>query len=286
MMHERRLRGLVLLVVTCAVIAWSATALGHEFYSGCITCHPQFQDEGPLHDLHVGSSQMTDNCFLCHTSIGDTPSTMSSGGVDGQGCRGCHGVDNGTLDEWTAGLRKHHENEGITSCLPCHPDDPGSILPEDTLPVYYSRADVNIDDPCATTVPGGEDWDGDGEGLDNDGDLVYDGDDPDCIEVGVEEATPVSPRALVLYSIAPNPVKVGGTDVTFGVTGATDVRVGVFDVTGRRIADALVPVTSAGAHAFHFDGKDESGQPLASGVYVVRIETDSEIVRGRFVIIR
>lgn len=46
---------------------------------------------------------------------------------------------------------------------------------------YYLRADLNLSDACVVApIDGGEDYSGDGLGLDNDGDLLYDGNDPDC----------------------------------------------------------------------------------------------------------
>jgi len=43
---------------------------------------------------------------------------------------------------------------------------------------YYLRGDVNVKEPCNSD--GSEDWNNDTIGLDNDGDLLYDGNDPDC----------------------------------------------------------------------------------------------------------
>jgi hypothetical protein len=182
---------LILVVGLFAVgaIVISASNIGaYPTYHGngnCFTCHPGFDNRGPLHDLHVGSSQMTGTCLLCHTSIGDDPSTGSSGADPENSCSGCHMLE---------GLVMHHENAGAPAdpsglkCVTCHGtfDPPG----EDTLPPYYSRADVNVKDPCdgATAGPG-EDYSGDGEGLDNDGDLLYDSNDPDCEVVQVEVMT-------------------------------------------------------------------------------------------------
>jgi hypothetical protein len=51
-------------------------------------------------------------------------------------------------------------------------------------------SDVNVSDPCATDpAAGGEDWDGDTKGLDNDGDLDYDQDDADCLSAPVRPST-------------------------------------------------------------------------------------------------
>jgi hypothetical protein len=163
-------------------LGWAPSAEAFTNYnaggSGCVQCHPSFVKRGALHDLHV--NQMTGNCGLCHTSTGDDPKTNDSGDAAGEGCRGCHGVDPmpGTPNNlWGAGLRLHHANNGIAVCAECHPSDPTPPA-EDVLPLYYMRGDVNVKDSC--NGDGSEDWNADDFGLDNDGDDVYDGDDPDC----------------------------------------------------------------------------------------------------------
>lgn len=172
------------------LIVFTASNIGaYPSYHGngnCFQCHPGFDNRGPLHDLHVGAAQMTGTCLLCHTSIGDDPSTSSSGADPNHGCNGCH---------MGPGLRKHHTDAGAPpdanglTCVDCHPNDPPPPG-EDTLPAYYSRDDVNVKDPCDGETGGpGEDYTGDGEGLDNDGDLLYDSADPDCEVVQVELMT-------------------------------------------------------------------------------------------------
>jgi hypothetical protein len=183
-------RSLVGILAVGLLLLLSASGFGYSRYNGdpsCDDCHPGFIDRGPLHDLHVGGSQMTPTCSLCHTTTGDNPCTYQSGAAGGQGCRGCHGVDNATTFGWAAGLREHHAQAGAPAdgnglfCVDCHGGDP-SPSPESVLPVYYSRPDVAVNDPCVVpSASNGEDWDGDNQGLDNDGDLIYDDSDSDCV---------------------------------------------------------------------------------------------------------
>ncbi len=156
-------------------------------YCSSLSCHPGFT-EGPddvTHFIHTGGDYpVTDNCALCHTdSDDDNPMTSwsSYNKNNGYGCSGCHGRDYGErigrdfcdypIDDkpkasaW--GLRKVHERKGISSCFNCHGEmDP---LPENVSPPYYvdSDAGVILMDPCS-------------DGLDNDGDGLYDSIDSDC----------------------------------------------------------------------------------------------------------
>jgi hypothetical protein len=191
----------IIALVTLAV--WASQADAYERYNGgCQNCHGSFTDgisptgsvipSNDKHTMHRSASNMNTECNLCHTSgDGRDPFIGSSDGTadnPGLGCVGCHGrledegndsVSNGL----GAGLRQHHFNAGIF-CGGCHSDsDPANYKPagEDVLPPYYGTADTAVDDPCNSS--GFENWtSGDFWGLDNDGDLLYDGDDPDCTE--------------------------------------------------------------------------------------------------------
>ncbi len=229
----KRISIIVALVMTAALLSLYAFDVGaFPVYNGggnnCVVCHPGFENLGPLHDLH---SQMTNNCFLCHTDLGDDPSTTSSGDPEGHGCRGCHGVDNGTSLGWGAGLRAHHLAEGETLCASCHPNDPVPS-PEDTLPVYYSRTDVNVTDPCQSTpAPPGEDFDASGRGLDNDGDLLFDMADPDCQVAQTEPDISVTPSSINFGTVAPG--STANADVTIANNGTADLTVSSLSVDDK-----------------------------------------------------
>jgi hypothetical protein len=147
---------------------------------------------------------LNNDCGTCHAS-GFFPVILdnSAGGIGLQAisCMGSHGrkedagndIISGGLG---AGLRQHHNEAGITLCAGCHTDaTPADYTPvgEDIPPVYYGTPDTDHPnkptDPCNQS--GNENFAGSTEGLDNDGDLLYDGNDPDCeacIPTGVSEA--------------------------------------------------------------------------------------------------
>jgi hypothetical protein len=177
-------------IVGLFVAIWSAVAIGYPRYRetgsttanpvpSCYSCHPGFFNRGALHNpLHVGSTKMTNTCTLCHTSTGDIPRTNTSGADPGHACNGCH---------TGPGLRLHHAAAGVPAdstgyvCADCH-DDPAPPYSEALpFPPYYTRQDVNVKNPCVVdAASGGEDLSGDGKGLDNDGDQLYDANDTDC----------------------------------------------------------------------------------------------------------
>jgi hypothetical protein len=157
------LAGLSLLVVT---------AHAYPDFGGCKTCHSNFRSGSPsMHDLHVDVL----GCFDCHKSIGDTPETNSSGSNANYSCNGCHPK---------AGLATHHVNAGQTVCNDCHASVIGTYPGENFLAYNYQDGRTDLLNPCRLNpANGGEDLNGDGHGLDNDGDGLYDANDPDCDKI-------------------------------------------------------------------------------------------------------
>lgn len=87
-------------------------------------------------------------------------------------------------------------------------------------------------------------------------------------------------------SLSPNPLNPSGI---LRLTTSRDgyVRVRMFDLQGRvvRVLEdrAMVP---AGAHDVRIDGRNTSGQTLASGVYFYQVEASEGILRGRITVLK
>ena len=176
------------LIFLAASVMLAGTAFAYDRYNdGCNTCHGAFTDStstkgstfpsGDKHAMHRASTSMNTTCNLCHRSDdGRNPFTGSSDGTalnPGVGCTGCHPAP---------GLRLHHINNGVTACADCHTNDPTPVK-ENIAPVYYGTADTKAANPCnaVATVGINENWTLNGfEGLDTDGDNLYDTADPDC----------------------------------------------------------------------------------------------------------
>ncbi|NDV62601.1 hypothetical protein G0Q06_09075 [Puniceicoccales bacterium CK1056] len=172
----------------------------------CSTCHPGFTGgrSDTLHDLHTGNpDNVTGSCSFCHTGDGrDNPLIMWSEG-DELGCMGCHGRDygetvqsnynelptNGKAKNSGYGLRKHHAVNGVSLCAGCHPDTiepyPENVIDPglgNTVHYYLRTGDVSLGgSPVDPSVNEDSANDADSKGLDNDGDNLYDENDPDTV---------------------------------------------------------------------------------------------------------
>ena len=96
--------------------------------------------------------------------------------------------------------------------------------------------------------------------------------------------TPARSASLFVRDIYPNPFA-GATTLEIETAAPSSIRVVVFDVAGRRVRDMAL-AASAGSQRVEFDGRDDSGKLLASGVYFCRIEARGETVTRKMVITR
>ncbi len=193
----------------------------------CNICHigtsktPVFLNESNGTRVCVGGANAGANCQVDSACPGGTCTVV----YDPISCVGCHGrvedrgmrpddcVDapttNGPCGDG-AGLRQHHQNSGITLCASCHPDAlPANFTPagENVNPPYYFTPDsAHPLKPINACNPNGEeDYEASPDGLDNDGDLLYDTADPDCptpTALATPEVTP-TPTATLTPSPAP-----------------------------------------------------------------------------------
>jgi endo-1,4-beta-xylanase len=80
----------------------------------------------------------------------------------------------------------------------------------------------------------------------------------------------VSPRDYSLFQNYPNPFN-PETRIRFKLDETSDVRLEVYDLSGRKISTLLKDRLPAGFHQIRWDASDESGKRVSCGVYVYRI---------------
>jgi hypothetical protein len=173
-------------------------------YSTCRSCHGEFVGKPyvaftdgltwnpDLHDVHR-KTMLNFDCNTCHKGNTFFPvfigSSNGGAGLPAIGCLGCHGREedmghDSISSGRAAGLNHHHHLSGVTECAKCHSDaDPAdgyTPVGENVFPAYYFVPDAahpaKPADPCTTS----ERFVSLLQGLDNDGDLLYEFQDPDC----------------------------------------------------------------------------------------------------------
>jgi len=102
-------------------------------------------------------------------------------------------------------------------------------------------------------------------------DLVLDPDDWIIKEASVATTAGGQPAtALRLLPNHPNPFN-PTTEIRFDLPRAGRVDLGIFDLEGRRLRTLVAGVREAGEQSVRWDGRDDAGRELSSGVYCCRL---------------
>lgn len=88
--------------------------------------------------------------------------------------------------------------------------------------------------------------------------------------------------ALAFALPSPNPSR-GGTRFTFQLPASGSASLAIFDLSGRRVRQLSTGLLAAGPHEANWDGRDEGGAAVASGLYFARLETANGTLTQRVV---
>ena len=84
---------------------------------------------------------------------------------------------------------------------------------------------------------------------------------------------------------APNPFN-SETVISWFLLKPGPARVEVFALTGQRVAVLHKDPQQSGYHRLHWDGRDDEGRPLASGVYLYRLVTGEGVLTRKLTLLR
>lgn len=101
--------------------------------------------------------------------------------------------------------------------------------------------------------------------------------------VGVEE-NPI-PKVFAFSSIYPNPF-IQSTLIKYQLPVTSKVSLKVYDLTGRQVCALIDRQEKPGYYTFAWDGKNERGMELASGIYFCRLETPEHKVTKKLTLLR
>lgn len=86
-----------------------------------------------------------------------------------------------------------------------------------------------------------------------------------------EEISSSLPSQFALQQNYPNPFN-SGTVIHFALPRPADVELAVFNLAGQKVIRLVHGPRPAGSYTLHWDGHDQEGRQLASGVYLVRLQ--------------
>ncbi|MBT4497672.1 MAG: T9SS type A sorting domain-containing protein [Gemmatimonadetes bacterium] len=89
----------------------------------------------------------------------------------------------------------------------------------------------------------------------------------------VEDRAAGRPLTFALKQNYPNPFN-AGTVIRFALPERRDIELSIFNLAGQRVATLTQGMREAGTYTVRWDGRDDDGRELASGVYLYRLRTD------------
>lgn len=109
-------------------------------------------------------------------------------------------------------------------------------------------------------------------------------DAPTSVGEGAGDAG-ILPAVTMLREVGPNPAS-PRTTIRFDLARPGEVRLDVFDVSGRRVRQLAGGPWPAGRHQAAWDGAQEGGRPAAPGVYFVRLQADGGGWTAKLLLVR
>ncbi|MBI2503069.1 MAG: T9SS type A sorting domain-containing protein [Candidatus Latescibacteria bacterium] len=100
-----------------------------------------------------------------------------------------------------------------------------------------------------------------------------------------EERTAALPQSFTLFQNYPNPFN-SSSVIRFSLPASGEVELAVFDLAGQKVAVLAGGMREAGAYTVRWDGRDEQGHELASGVYLYRLQSGAQVETRKLVLAR
>lgn len=101
-------------------------------------------------------------------------------------------------------------------------------------------------------------------------------------------ATPVEglPNATAWrLQVAPNPFN-PQTAVNFNLPADGRITIDVYDAAGRKVRRLSDSIRTAGQHSVQWNGRDDAGRSMASGLYLIRAASSEHVATARAVLVR
>ncbi len=93
------------------------------------------------------------------------------------------------------------------------------------------------------------------------------------------------PQEFSLGQNYPNPFN-PNTEITYNLPARSDVRITVFNLLGQAVKEIVNDNLPAGPHVASWDGRDESGTTVASGIYLYRLTAGDRTLSRKMVLLK
>ncbi len=105
------------------------------------------------------------------------------------------------------------------------------------------------------------------------------------IITAVGDAPPPRLADLTVFANYPNPFN-PGTSIRYAIPETQDVRLDIYDVQGRWVRSLIDRVEPAGIREVMWEGNDNAGRPVSSGIYFVRLAGEGQVATRKIVLVK
>ncbi|NLI16700.1 MAG: T9SS type A sorting domain-containing protein [candidate division Zixibacteria bacterium] len=103
--------------------------------------------------------------------------------------------------------------------------------------------------------------------------------------IGIDDNTPVLPSAIALNQNYPNPFN-PETNIEFALPKGGNVSIEVFNVLGQKVKTLISEYKDAGTYSVRWDGTNNNGMAVPSGVYFYRMVTEGFSQTNKMIMLR
>ena len=98
-------------------------------------------------------------------------------------------------------------------------------------------------------------------------------------------ASDASPKGFAILGNRPNPFN-PSTTIEFILPSAGMTELAIYGVSGQKVRTLFSGRLSAGRHSLIWDGRDDAGKPVSSGVYISQVRMGGRTVSGRMALVK
>lgn len=100
-----------------------------------------------------------------------------------------------------------------------------------------------------------------------------------------DESEEMLPKDFVLFQNYPNPFN-PSTTIPFSLPSRSHVTIIVYNIAGQRVATLVNEIKPAGSYHVDWDGKDQHGQTVASGVYLYELQAGEDVDTRKMLLLK
>jgi len=101
----------------------------------------------------------------------------------------------------------------------------------------------------------------------------------------VHYTTENTPHLFLLKPPYPNPFN-ASTTISFTLPASGFTQLVIYNIAGQKVRELIAETMTAGIHNVMWDGRDDGGNLLSSGVYISRLSTGKLVTHNRMLFMK